>query len=662
MIKLILISSILFSFFIQTNAQDLVRAALIEHKQQLFQNALLKPQSAELITAQKQIDALYYAIHIKVDYQTPKIEGKVYARFQALTDNLQQVWLDLERAMIVDSVSAAAISAVHNQDVIEIELDKTYSFGEEFTVTIYYSGAPATGGMGYFQFDQMPDGSPHVWTLSEPYGAKYWWPCKDTPADKADSADIYITIPDDQLAGSNGTLVSVTDNGDETKTFHWSERYPIATYLISLAIGNYEHFQEFYHYSDSDSMLLDYYVYPGELDNARTAFADMHDYLDALSYYFGPYPFLKEKYGMARYKRRGGMEHQTLTSIGRVGSNWVWLYVHELAHQWFGDAVTCASWTDIWLNEGFASYSEALYAEWAGYDGKPAGFEAYQDYMFSQYYNEAGTIFIADTSSVSNIFDRIVYDKGSWVLHMLRHILGDDIFFDVLKSYVSDIRWQYGSVRTEDFKTVCEEKSGLNLSAFFEQWLYYPYFPKYKYNWSSASSETSGYTLALQINQEQNTTVYTMPIDVLVTFQDGSDTTIVVHNDAWQQAYSFELSKEPMNVQLDPQHWILREIIWDIKETYSAILKIGNAYPNPFRDMLHIEIVDWSIEAPGVQVYNLKGQRIKQLLAESRQRPHYFYRWDGRNEQGIPVASGVYFIEAQSTNGSKDLRKIIFMK
>ena len=661
--KIMHILVFLFSFFILGLAQDPVRVALEEHKLQLFSQALLKPRSAQLVAAQNEIDAIYYAIYIEVDYTNSRIEGQVSARFRSLTDNLQQVWLDLENSMLVESVSGAASSANHNQDVIEIELDRAYSAGEEFTVKIQYSGTPGNGGYSYFQFDQMPDGSPHIWTLSEPYGAKYWWPCKDTPADKADSADIFITIPDDQLAASNGTLMSETDNDDGTKTFHWHEQYPIATYLISLAIGNYQQFQEYYHYSDTDSMLLDYYVYPGELDNARLAFAGMHDYLDALSYYFGPYPFLEEKYGMARYNRSGGMEHQTLTSIGRVGKNWVWLYVHELGHQWFGDAVTCASWTDIWLNEGFASYSEALYAEWAGYNELPAGFEAYQEYMFSQFYVDDRTIFVADTSLVANIFNIVVYDKGSWVLHMLRHVLGDDVFFDVLKSYVSDLRWQYGSVSTADFQMVCEEKSGLDLTTFFEQWLYYPFFPKYSYSWNTVTSGVNNeFALVLEIIQQQTTTLYDMPIDVKIIFTDNSDTTIIVQNTQWKESYFLTVSKEPVKVKLDPDHWILSEVTPGSKYTYTAQIQIQNAYPNPFRETMHITLVDWAIEEPRLQVYNLRGRLVKNLRFESHDHPLYFFQWAGQNDQGNPVASGVYFIRVQSSNKSKDVRKIVYLK
>ena len=240
--------------------------------------------------------------------------------------------------------------------------------------------------------------------------------------------------------------------------------------------------------------------------------------------------------------------------------------------------------------------------------------------------------------------------------------MGDDVFFDVLKNYTSDIRWQYGSVSTDNFKTVCEEKSGLDLSLFFEQWLYYPYYPKYKYSWNSLFSGTTEYTVVLQVDQVQNTALYQMPIDVWISFQDGTDTTIVVQNNAWQQTYSLHFSKKPEDIHLDPQHWILREVNHDVQETYTALLKIKNAYPNPFRDALHIEITDWAIKTPNVQIFNLKGQRIKHLLSENRERHLYFYQWDGCNEQGIRVASGIYFINAQSTNGSNDLHKIIYLK
>ncbi len=654
----------LFLFSTLLCAQNSPETALSVHKQRLVQNALYARQSATAHPGQSQIDALYAEINISIDYENQKIDGWVSGRFRSLSDSLVQIVLDFKRTMEVLDVSGAGHVFIHDADYLLIDLDRPYRRDEEVMVTVRYSGMPQPEDFIYFKFDKMPpDDSPHMWTLSEPYGAKYWWPCKDLPSDKLDSADIYITVPDDQLAGSNGTLVSTAENGDGTKTFHWHEQYPIATYLISIIAGRYAHFQDFYHFSENDSMLLDYYVYPDNLMEAENIFSEMHDYLKVLSSSFGPYPFPKEKYGMAQFGWGGGMEHQTLTSIGGVGGNWRYVYVHELGHQWFGDAVTCASWSDIWLNEGFASYSEALYAESAGYKDFAPGFDSYQAYILKQRWTEGGTVFISDTSKVSNIFNRIVYYKGSWILHMLRHILGDAIFFDVLKSYVTDLRWRYGSVRTEDFKTVCEEKSGLDLEAFFTQWLQFPYFPEYEYSWSTQAQKGEGYLLKLDITQLQGETVYQMPMDIYISFKNGADTTIVVDNSQRKERYDFVFPEETVNVQLDPQQWILRDVRPAGVETFTSVLKFKNIYPNPFKSTVYFTLTNWNNDAARLDIFSLNGRKVKTLLYKNKLDHDWNYEWDGQNEQGRVVSSGVYFVRPISKrNHPVQVCKIIFLR
>ena len=654
----------LFLFSTLLWAQNSPETALSAHKQRSMNRVLYASQSIAAHPGQSRIDALYSEIHISVDYDSSKIEGIVSNRFRSLDDSLVQVVLDLKQNMQVSSVSGAGHTFIHDVDYLLIDLDRPYRQGEELTLTVRYSGTPFSEDFGHFKFDQMPpDNTPHVWTLSEPYGAKYWWPCKDLPADKIDSADIYITVPGDQLVGSNGTLVSTTDNGNGSKTFHWHEQYPIATYLISMAAGRYAHFQDFYHFSENDSMLLDYYVYPDDLTEAENVFSEMHDYLNVLSYYFGPYPFPEEKYGMAQFGWGGGMEHQTLTSIGGVGENWRYLYVHELGHQWFGDAVTCASWSDIWLNEGFASYSEALFAERMGYKDFAPGFDSYQAYILRQRWTEGGTVFISDTSKVSNIFNKIVYYKGSWILHMLRHMMGDAVFFDVLKSYVTDLRWRYGSVRTEDFKTVCEEKSGLDLDAFFTQWLRFPYFPEYEYSWSTQAQQEDEYLLQLDITQLQGEPVYQMPMDIKVSFSNGLDTTLIIQNNRRKEQYNFSLPVKPTNVQLDPQQWILRDVRPAGVETFTSILKFKNIYPNPFKSTVNFILTNWNSDAARLTIFTVNGRKVKTLSHKSKLGHDWKYEWNGRNEQGSTVSSGVYFVRPV---GKRDhpaqVRKIIFLK
>ena len=620
--------------------------ALIKHKQAYFGRAeeLLKPAGPHETENQGLIDARYYKLDIKINYHPNGIEANVEALFKSLTDGLTTVQLNMENSLNVNSVAGAAVSFIHSSNLLTLILDRTYSLNEDVGVKVYYSGTPSQLDRRSFQFDTMPSGSDMVWTLSEPYGARIWWPCKDTPADKADSVDIIVTVPETQIVGSNGTLVSAIDNNDGTKTYHWHESYPIATYLVSIVAGEYAHFQDNYSYGYNETMPLDYYVFPEQLTTAQTIFPEMQDYLDALSYYFGPYPFLREKYGQASYRWGGAMEHQTLTSIGRVTPDWRYVYVHELGHQWFGDLVTCASWTEIWLNEGFASYSEALYAEWAGYLDYPPGMKSYHAYMATQDYRDDGTIFVQDTTLVSNIFDNIVYDKGSWVLHMLRGMMGDSVFFDVLKSYAHDPRWTYGSVRTSDFQEICEQKSGLDLDNFFNQWLYYPYLPDYQYYWDIEKKSGDQFKVNVDITQLQNTIAYDMLIQLVFTFADGTDTTIVVKNDKFVQKYSFLLNGKPQLLLFDPDQWILRYAEESSIGPYSTEIRV---WPNPYSsaspDNLRINVRNGSLQQK-VEIYDILGRKLKTLQPTSGKGYASLYFWDGKNRDGNRVSSGVYFI------------------
>ncbi len=647
-------------------AQDISVSSLLHlHKQQILQHGVPKTGGPLLTQSQSETDAQYYEIRITPDYATQTIQGSVRARFCVRSDSLNLLWLDLHHNMLVQSVSGAAVSFRQTDDFLQLPLKRTYFRDDTLSVEIVYAGQPSAEGFGYFSFDTFTDGSPMIWTLSEPYGAKYWWPCKDTPGDKADSVDIFITVPANQIAASNGMLISVTNDADGKKTFHWRERYPIATYLVAATAGPFAHFQDSYHFSPRDSMLLDYYVYPDYLSTARDIFPQMQDYLDALIHYFGPYPFAEEKYGMIQFGRtNGAMEHQTLTSIGKVKAGWKFVYVHELAHQWFGDAVTCATWRDIWLNEGFASYSEALYAEWAGYNGKPAGNEAYHAYMAKQRYTDEGTVQVADTSSVATVFARVVYYKGSWILHMLRHVVGDTVFFDILKSYWQDARWKYGSVRTEDFIEVCEAKSGKNLHSFFEQWLTRSLYPRYQLDWGALPNGTLN-GLEVIIRQTQQEPAYGMPVDVKITLASGKDTTVTLDNSQKEQTYAIYLNEMPVAVVLDPEEWILRDV-QSPGIVNPDLISFKNIFPNPFRNKLTILVNSRLQNVPVLQIYDPLGRMVKQLHAFGKLNHTCLYEWNGRNENGNTVAAGLYFIRpvagSSEINYALPVRKVVLLR
>jgi len=271
---------------------------------------------------------------------------------------------------------------------------------------------------------------------------------------------------------------------------------------------------------------------------------------------FGEYPFIEEKYGMTHFTWGGAMEHQTNTS---ATSSWFgfdrYLIAHELSHQWWGDYITCQDWQHIWMNEGFASYSEALYAEHLG------GTSALHSYMGAIEYRGGGSIFVIDTSSVSAIFSLRSYDKGAWVLHMLRHHVGDQTFFDILRAYYNDPAFAHGDVNTEEFRDVCEAVSGQDLHEFFQDWIYGQYFPKYYYSYLIEPGLPGEYNVYLHITQYQDIAplVFDMPVDIGIVRASGDVDTVQVYNDLREQDFMFTIADNaaPTGIRFDPRNWIL---------------------------------------------------------------------------------------------------------
>ena len=289
---------------------------------------------------------------------------------------LNSFFLDLQNQMKVDSIlsSGNKVQFNHSDAKLNITLNRIYNINEEFEITIYYQGLPGASGFGSFEFQTHGNNEPDIWTLSEPYGASDWFPCKDTPADKADSSDVWITVDNSLYAVSNGDLVGIINNPDNTATFKWTNKYPIAQYLISLAISNYTIYKNYFKYTEKDSMPVINYIFPENLESYKENLDKVPNMLRIMSDYFGLYPFIKEKYGNAEmgWLGGGGMEHQTVSSMSNFSET---VIVHELVHQWFGDKITCRDWQDIWLNEGFATYGEMLYAEAINGDS------AYKDFV-----------------------------------------------------------------------------------------------------------------------------------------------------------------------------------------------------------------------------------------------------------------------------------------
>ncbi len=543
------------------------KAAAAGRQQQLA--AMFK----EPAIGQDDMDARYYKLELRIDEISQIIYGRVTMVGRSLVDGFSQPVLDFFDNMDVDSVFDEGVFTTawtHVDDELTIDLAATYDTDEEFEITVVYHGHPAQGGFMGFYFGSH-DGTPVISTLSEPFMARTWWPCKDRPDDKADSVDIIVEVNSDFFVSSNGTLRDSVNHG-ATTTYWWHEQYPITTYLVSLGITNYTHLYWWYHYGpgDTDSMVVDFYPYPEKHWDAVSYWPETVQMIEFFADTFGEYPFVEEKYAMTHFPWGGAMEHQTNTSAtsGSFGFN-RYLIAHELAHQWWGNLITCETWHHIWLNEGFASYCEALYAEHL------AGSPAYHNYMLGMQYWAGGSIYCVNPTTVSAIFSSRVYDKGAWVLHMLRRHVGDETFFDILRAYYSHPDHAHAHANSEDFRNLCEAVSGQDLHPFFEDWIYGTYYPRYRHSWLTAPGAPGEQNIYLHLEQIQTSDppVFDMPIDIGVHRNSGAVDTLKVYNNQREQDFLLTIVDDfpPTAIQIDPGNWILDRYGEEVSYTFHII-------------------------------------------------------------------------------------------
>jgi aminopeptidase N len=630
---------------------------LWEPKQQAFERleqALAMPYEAAR-AAQDDYDVLFYDIDIAIDPPSQTVDGVVMMRAASVVGGLSTVILDLYDNLTVTSVTRGAnpLSYSRSNNRITATLDQPFDEGEIFEITVAYGGDPVNGAL---DFDTHGGGWPIVSSLSEPDGAREWWPCKDTPADKADSARIAITVPDNLVAASEGTLMSVTDNGDGTKTYEWFEGYPVTTYLVSVAISNYASWTDYYNYGRG-TMPVTHYVYPEHLAAAEEDLSITPDAIGILAGLYGEYPFLEEKYGHAVFPWGGAMEHQTCTSYGAVlirGDHYYdWILVHELSHQWWGDCVTCRTWEDIWLNEGFASYSEALWTEEVG------GFEDYKDYM--DYFDYYG-YFDGPIYDPWQLFGRTVYKKGAWVLHMLRHVLGGR---GELLEALSDYRdaHAYGTATTSEFQAAAEGVYGAGLDWFFVPWVYGMNRPEYEYGWI-ASDAASHWDILLHIDQVQTDAgLFTMPIDIVIETAAGDDT-VSVWNDQLSQDFFLTADAEPTGLLFDPDNWILKDVsyagtgVFEDDPAGRVALSVSTN-PSPLGATL-----TYTTPTAGhvrLAIYDVSGRLVRTLVDSEVPAETRAVTWSGADEGGADVAAGVYFARLVTENAATG-RKILIVR
>jgi aminopeptidase N len=449
----------------------------------------------------------------------------------------------------IDAVSLAGVSFTHVNNTLSITLNRVYNVGEILDIRIQYHHNNVNDNAFYVN-------NGIVFTDCETQGARKWFPSWDKPSDKA-TFDITVKTPATVKLGSNGRLADSIKIAD-TIYYNWISRDPIATYLVVLSGKVNYNLDIFYWQSISNPqnyIPIRFYYNNGENPSPmKSKVLEMATYF---SQTFTEHPF--EKNGFATLNNQfpwGGMENQTLTSLCPGCWNEM-LIAHEFAHQWFGDMITCATWAEIWLNEGFATYSEALWREHL------LGYSEYKheiDFNASDYlvanpgWAISNPAWAIEPPSNNILFNySVTYLKSSCVLHLLRYVIGDEDFFEVLSVYANDPAVKYKSAVTDDLKNIVNNVTGLDYTWFFNQWIYQPNHPVYQNQYYFSQPDGINWEVGFLAKQVQtNSGFFKMPVEIKIRFSTGADTTVKVMNDINNQLFTFSFNRQPVSLQFDP--------------------------------------------------------------------------------------------------------------
>ncbi len=578
-------------------------------------------------------DLKYHRLEWQVDPAIKYIHGAITSYFRPVVAGFDTLYFDLSDSLHVDSVHYHGQSATFAHltgELLRITLPSVIAMGAIDSITVWYQGRPFGTGFGSFIQD-VHNSTPIIWTLSEPFGAKDWWPCKSGITDKIDSMDAYVTAPVGNRVAGNGVLVSVTP-GAGVNTHHWRHRHPIATYLIAFAVTNYVAYSNWVPYNGDTLEVLNY-VFPEDSGSFAFLTPNIVSVIQLYDTLLGIYPYQDEKYGHAQFGWGGGMEHQTMSFV--VSPDFE-LIAHELAHQWFGDKVTCGSWHDIWLNEGWATYCSGLTYEHG------LGSLSWMDFK-SQRIGQVisapdGSVWVDDTTSVNRIFNgRLSYSKGAMVLHQLRWLIGDSAFFAATRNYMASPSLAYGFATTDDFVAEMEASSGRSLTSYFDDWFYGQGFPTYTVNWSQIA-DTATFEISQTASFPSSVPFFHLPVPIRIT--DGvQDTTVVLDNTFNGQIFKIRVRFPFNSIQVDPERWLITGpasvfVAADAPELEASM----QVFPNPAQSFVNLR----GRRFEQLHLYDLAGN---QIFAQSLQ--------PGAGTQRVDLPSlpaGMYLLRVKSGN------------
>lgn len=617
----------------------------------------------EKITVSDGFDVLKYSLKVDlyscfISPYTKSFEGEqlISARSES---NLSAIKLNaLNTSMTIDSVGLGGISYTHYADTLNIALNRLYLPGDTVHVKIYYHHHNVNDNSFYASYGT-------VFTDSPPEGARKWMPCLDKPTDKV-KWELLASVKSPALLASTGLMDSPPQTIGDTITYHWKSDTPVSTYLIAFSSKlNFEIREKFWHKlsNPADSIPILIYHKPGE--NVELIDSTIIPVTNFFSSLFGDYPF--EKIGFATMNPQfawGGMENQTLVHLRPNGYSDLNLIVHEHAHQWFGNLITCGTWADIWLNEGFGTYCQKLWVE--HHEGRTAYKTSMND--LANYYLTANTgwpiyqpAWVNTTPSSGSLYNQaITYNKGACVLYQLRYVLGDSLFFKVLNNYISDTNFRYQNAVTENFIEVVNSTTGKDLSWFFNQWIYSPNHPVYANTFQIDSLGNNSWKAEIIIRQTQtNPDFFKMPVQLLITFSDKTDTLIAVLNDQNNQSFAFYLSKKPIDLIFDPDRNILLKQAATILHTGQKVagseLKIHQNEPNPFSLSTSI-----TYEVPSelnirIAIFDSSGKELE--TAVNGMHAPGKYRFTYQHNPVLP--SGIYYLVMKSGNIRETIKMMV---
>ncbi|MDH4403148.1 MAG: M1 family aminopeptidase [Flavobacterium sp.] len=633
-----IIVAFLFFCFVSTNGQESIseicKIAKSEMKSaERLMNLLVNPNT-------QNYDVTYHKLEFTVDPAICFITGQVTTTYTAL-ENMSSITFDMANELTVTSVTKNGMpltfSESGNNELI-ITLPSLQQIGTSASVKINYSGVPPVNGFTSFS-SETHNGTPVLWTLSEPYGARDWWPCKQDLNDKISSIDVYITAPSQYISASNGVEPEAPVTIGSQKTTHFRHNYPIPAYLIAIAVTNYQVFTQQAGISPNNFPIVNY-LYPESYATSVFLLAQTLPIMNLFETLFETYPFHNEKYGHAQFGWGGGMEHTTVSFMGDFNRS---LIAHELAHQWFGDKITCGTWKDIWLNEGFATYLASLVIE--NFDGQ-AAFIADKSNMINNITSSLnGAVYLTDAQALdaNRIFSgRLSYNKGAMVLHMLRFKLGDAIFFQGIKNYLADVNLAYKYAITSNLQTHLEAVYGSSLTEFFNDWVYNQGYPIYNITVQNTTAGQARITVA-QTTSHNSVPFFEMPVPVRLLGASGQSQDVVVNNTVNGEQFNITVPFTVTGVQFDPNKNIISRMSTVTLENanfdFDTAIQI---YPNPSSTTISISIPE-NIEIENAYIYTVLGQKIMETKSQKT--------WDITS-----FSSGIHFLTIQTNKGTKQFK------